>query len=301
MKRLVLFLGMVTLLAGCANTSTTTTLRSDGSYTRTIKFTVQKSMGEEASLDKVFKLPSGAQWKVKTTDDKDKIESVLTMEAKVGDAPLSDLQVKTKTGFQVVNSFAVTEPTPGQFEYKETFTWKGKPDKNPEESLAQMRASLKKLLPADTSDATITAIATDMRGDIWKLMFGPGDPMLLSLFTNPEFAAKKLGTAIGKSLASSLDKRVPTWGTEESRRAAVRKFVVELTADDLLKKPDPEKQSEQDDSNGPIPMYVCVKVPGKIVETNGEFDPISGDVYWALYPEAAQLGPVTLRVLCEAK
>jgi hypothetical protein len=44
-------------------------------------------------------------------------------------------------------------------------------------------------------------------------------------------------------------------------------------------------------------MTFRVTVPGRVIETNGEADPLTGEVFWALYPEAAALGEVKLRVV----
>ncbi len=45
-------------------------------------------------------------------------------------------------------------------------------------------------------------------------------------------------------------------------------------------------------------MFI-VKMPGRVVSSNGEVDDLSGEVYWALFPEAASLKNLVLTATCE--
>ncbi len=45
-------------------------------------------------------------------------------------------------------------------------------------------------------------------------------------------------------------------------------------------------------------MFI-VKSAGKVISSNGEVDDLTGEVYWALFPEAASLQPVTLTAIME--
>ena len=41
------------------------------------------------------------------------------------------------------------------------------------------------------------------------------------------------------------------------------------------------------------------KSPGKLISTNGEVDEFAAEIYWALFPEAASLQPVTLTAIVQ--
>ena len=45
-------------------------------------------------------------------------------------------------------------------------------------------------------------------------------------------------------------------------------------------------------------MFV-VKTQGKVISTNGEKDELTGEVYWALFPEAATLQPVVMTAVIQ--
>jgi hypothetical protein len=45
-------------------------------------------------------------------------------------------------------------------------------------------------------------------------------------------------------------------------------------------------------------MFI-VKIPGKVISSNGEVDELTGEVYWALFPQAAALKPVVLTAVVE--
>jgi hypothetical protein len=40
-------------------------------------------------------------------------------------------------------------------------------------------------------------------------------------------------------------------------------------------------------------------MPGRMVSHNGTLDDLTGEVYWALFPEAAVLKEITLTAVCE--
>jgi hypothetical protein len=42
-----------------------------------------------------------------------------------------------------------------------------------------------------------------------------------------------------------------------------------------------------------------VKSPGRVNSSNGEADELTGEVYWALFPEAASMKDVVLTAVCE--
>jgi hypothetical protein len=45
-------------------------------------------------------------------------------------------------------------------------------------------------------------------------------------------------------------------------------------------------------------MFV-LKVPGRVISSNGQVDELTGEVYWAMFPEAAVLKELTLTAICE--
>ena len=61
---------------------------------------------------------------------------------------------------------------------------------------------------------------------------------------------------------------------------------------------DPEMMMEGEESdNTTVSIASSVTGPGRLVETNGEYDLVSGEIFWTLYSPAAALGPVVLRAV----
>ena len=46
-------------------------------------------------------------------------------------------------------------------------------------------------------------------------------------------------------------------------------------------------------------IFISVRLPGRVVETNGIADSFAGDISWSFYPEAAAFGDLTLTATCD--
>ena len=85
----------------------------------------------------------------------------------------------------------------------------------------------------------------------------------------------------------------------QERRACVRKIIENIT-NGLTQKTnagaDPTKAGAKPDFGDAAltALTFSVKLPGKIVSTNGERDDFNREVYWSVYPQAAVLGDVEM-------
>jgi hypothetical protein len=129
-------------------------------------------------------------------------------------------------------------------------------------------------------------------------MFGPPEPMITALISNPEFAERKLKAKFGSAMDHVLEREMGAKLDKAARLDAIRKLIAKLDANDLMESEQGQKKEESSNSNF-VSMFASVKLPGRIVESNGETDEVTGEVYWSLMPDAAQLGDVTLRAVCE--
>ncbi len=104
-----------------------------------------------------------------------------------------------------------------------------------------------------------------------------------------------------------------TYGNQLSveRRHAIVRHLVDSQADflqnNMQKKaaagpPGLNGQGGDAGSSGDfVSMTFSVRLPGRIVETNGDADPITGDVYWVFYSPSVQAGDVVMRAVCETQ
>lgn len=290
---------------GCTRTSTDTVIANDGSWTRTVKLTIPKEAqmgGDKApTFEEFFVPPAGAGWKITKTTDKDSQILTAVRSAALGETIMKDIQVKEGGKITCVNQVKVTQIAPGRFEYLETIKYTG--DKKPEKakSVAEVMPIFKAALPAGTDEATINRIGEKFFIEVWHVIFGPSDPMLSMLVLHPDMAERRMKAAFGKAMDRVLAAELGDKMDKEARLKAIRQLVKELDSDKIIG-PEKDKQKEESSSGGNsslVSMFTSVKLPGKIVESNGETDEVSGEVFWGYYADAAVVGDVQLRAVCD--
>lgn len=287
------------VLTGCARTATETTVNNDGTWTRVVKLTVAKEpMGDAPpQIEKTFLVPVGEGWKFSKETKDDNLTLTGTRQLKIGEAPFGDITVKEKDGYKMRNEVSVKEIAPGRFEYRETFTWMGKKTDDAHDMKKEftdlVEKHFKDLLDADQR----TKVANAASKELWRHLFGPGDPMIMTIMSNPEYAVRKMKSRFITTLDALIAKELGEKLDKDKRRAALRAMIAEMDTSSVASPPkQPESESDQ---GGLISMCTSIKMPGHVVESNGEIDEVSGEVIWALYPEAAQQGPVSVYAICD--
>ena len=295
---------------GCAPRAiTSTTINANGSWARQVTFKQIKTEGakDEPKIEDSFILPVGNEWRaVKVTPGKNErvIAFHRTMqlgESAQGDVTMLDLKKKPVCS----NSVSVKQIAPGRFEYSETFHWKGAMPKDLGEIATKQLAELKMCLPPKlSSDSNAKDIALRMSKEFYVVMFGPNDPFinhLVSFVTATEALERKLLKKLATVFLKVLAEKFGSQLTLEERKEIVKKMVHSQVNQMNDKTQEKTSGKNEEGSNSPVSMFSSVKIPGKVVETNGEFDEFTGEVYWSFYPEAAAAGDFTLRVVCENK
>jgi hypothetical protein len=211
----------------------------------------------------------------------------------------------------LTNTVTIKQIAPGRLEYREVIKWNGKKPKEFVVPDAQLLKALREALPASlaSDDAALKKVAVSVQKDMWTLMFGPGDPLMtLALFHQDLFEFRlqqRLATVLDKSFTEAFGSRL----SAADRAATVGKFVNTLSEEGVSKMktsasagaggaPPPGEDSESD-SSMPIAMFFRVKLPGKVVATNGETNLATGEVVWAMYSMAPAGGDITLTAECE--
>lgn len=297
--RFALLLAVV-VSVGCARTSASTEVKEDGSWTRTVKLIIQKEdmMGQPSKFEDTFVLPTGAGWKTSRTVEKDNAVYTAIREAKLGETISKDIQIVEKGKVVAVNEVKVTQVAPGRFEYLETLTYLGSKKPLLDAPRKELLPVLNKHIP-EASQASLEAMADEFFAAVWRMIFGPSEPMLPSLMFAPELAERKLKAKFGKIVDGILVQHAPSMGANQ-RLEAVRAMVKELDAEKVVSGEKDKKKEESGGGNDSlVSMFTSVKLPGRIVESNGELDEVAGEVYWSFFPESAQVGDVVLRAVCE--
>jgi hypothetical protein len=283
-------------------------------------------------LEDVFTLPAGQGWKIerKATGEQPK-QDVLTAvkEIRAGDSISGDLTVKAgaKKGqaqARVVNLATVRSAGPGKWVYTETFHWQGVKPSIGKDMQPLFKASLKRALPPALATGQNAALfGQNLQSSMWSALFSPPEPLLLNFYDNlvpiPAFSdpeertsllTRRLGPVIDATLKQTFGSRL----TAEQRRQTALKLAREIaletsaaagTGDKMGgtagKSPGTDSATESFGGMYPVAISLIVKIPGKVIRTNGLVDDLSGEVYWTLYPQAALQHDVTLTAEFEAK
>lgn len=292
------------LLSGCARARVTTEIRPDGSFNRTVLLSgAEKKEGQMApSIDDTFLFPSGPGWKMTDGKEKSDVTKTFVRTVAAGGSLKGDLGVKaekTSTAPELMNEVTITRVGPKTFEYKETLRWTGPPPKEPlvkDEDLAGIKAALPKDL---ATDANARAVANRTAALVLPMMFGPNDLLLAVSLVHPDLAERRAHQRIGTVLLQALQDQFGDKMTADQRRQVASKLIESSFSSSRPSQPDPSGGGESKNSSGFTPITFIVRAPGKLVSSNGEFDELSGEVYWALFPEAASLKPIVLTATYE--
>jgi hypothetical protein len=293
---------VLVLLSGCARSRITTEIKPDGSWARTASFTGQmkkEGMQLGSTIEDTFVVPSGNTWK--SREDKKDEDHTLIFERvfAAGESLNGDLSIKGdgEGKLKLVNEARVTRAGPRRIEYRETLHWRGDPPDTAAikpENIAQIKAALPREL---ATDANAHALAEKAATLIVPLIFGPGDPLLAMGLVHPDLAERRAYQRIGTLLVTALQEQFGDRMQLAQRREVARKLI----SDAFSAKPTPPEPGGRSSSNksGLTPLMFIVKIPGRVVSTNGETDEFTGEIYWALFPEAASMKDVVLTAICE--
>lgn len=297
------------LLAGCSRIAVTTKVASDGSFTRKIRYAVKKpgegmTQSGPQTVEDAFRLPSGSNVTVNRHTDKDEIVAEVVETVPAGAAPLKDVVILSeKKAPNVESTVRVRKLANGDLEYVEHLHYTGAPDPNPMKIPDEVRALIKKNLPAKYQvTAIIDGVRDDLAINIIHAFFGPSQPIIWELLTNQDAAEKRLSSTLAPQLLSDLKSRMPDL-TDDQALSIARAIVGDLKLTDLAKEkanaaqPSPDPNAKKSDNSELTPMTFSVSAPGKIVESNGITDLLTGEVYWSLYSPSVQVRDVDLRVV----
>jgi hypothetical protein len=293
----VLILAGALLFSACSRARITTEIKGDN-WTRTVALSgpEKKEGAMVPSVEETFVLPKEG-WQ--SREGKKESEHTLTFERTLapGATLKGDLSIKgAEPGkLTLVNEVTVTRVAPHRFEYRETLRWTGPPPDSltmKPEDLARLKATLPKEV---ATDANARALGEKIAKLAIPLMFGPGDPLLALGIIHPDLAARRMSQRVGTVMLKGIEEQFGNKLQPAERRELARKLIESTIAQTKPSQPDPSKGPPKAD-NGPglIPLMFIFKSPGKVISTNGEVDELAAEIYWALFPEAASLQPVTL-------
>jgi hypothetical protein len=305
-------IAVLCLISGCARVATTTAIHADGSFTRKVVYTVSKmtGMGGPSAGDAkdkpedYFKLPvAGPGVKVVRTDGTNGPEVTVTREVAADSQGLQDITLWSEKGKPMATStVTVRKLSNGQIEYVELLHALTPNPKAQDYAIAELRARIKKSLPAEYQKTEIIdQLTKGVTANLLHALFGPPESNLAGLLANPDVTLRRVNATAFASNKLTFKEAIPAL-TEEQAAEMSRSLNNILNQDTLNASSAADQASkpkENSSGNEMNPLFFVVSFPGKIVSTNGIIDPVTGEVYWSLLAAALDLGDVQLRVLVQ--
>jgi hypothetical protein len=284
----------------------TTQIQSDGSWTRTVALTGQQrkdGLKVTPTLEDTFVIPAGNAWK--STEEAKDDNRTLTLERSLpaGATLEADVSIKgPETGkLRLVNHVSIKATGPHQLEYREALHWTGPPSKllgdiRPED-LARLKSHLPRSLATDANARALLDKVTELSVPV---LFGPGEPLLAIGLLHPDLALYRANQRIGAVLLKALEQQFGDKMQPAERRNVAKQLIQEALNSGKISQPDPPTATTPPgNSSGLTPLMFIVKPPGKVVSTNGEIDEFSGEIFWALFEEAATYQDVVMTAVLE--
>jgi hypothetical protein len=287
------------------------------------------------SVSEAFALPSGEGWKLTRQQTKDEKRVIAERTLPLGQSIENDIMVKEapkvtpppmpdadgKPGVKTTrlddppqtpktlssNTATVRQVSPGRLAYTETIHWTGEMPTNmhklDEKETALVRAALP---PALATDENVTFIAESFSREFYLALIGPPSPLmhrLPMLMSAPEVFGRLVSRRIGGALLASLEKKFGDRLTVAQRRRIAAQLIERMTDEIRASGPSQASDAHGADANqnsSGASIFLSVKLPGRVVETNGIADAFNGDISWSFYPEAAAFGDITLTATCDS-
>jgi hypothetical protein len=303
MRRLLpLLMPLIAFAAGCAQTESVSVVAADGTVQRKVSVTIDNSSnpmaGEENVLkpSTLIKFNAAAGWKSEEKKG-EKGQDILTgaRTIKPGESLESEFTLSDGSEGSLASCAAKAEKTAdGLIVYTETWTWKGeiKESGTPIEKLQSVIDE--KLSPWGVSESDRKTIAASVRRKSWRALFGPGDPLLGILLTNPNQGVRKLNNIVAEAFLQAME---PISGKSHAEKVAVVKEMVNGLDTTGMTAPEPPAGEAEPNSDMMVSILSRVKGPGQVVDHNGEMDILEDEVFWSMYLEASMVEPVVLKAV----
>jgi hypothetical protein len=309
-----ILLAAALLLSGCSHARITTRIQADGSWKRTIVLTgQQKTSGIQPmpTLEDTFVVPTGDGWK--SSEESKDGNRTLTLERTLaaGAALQGDVSIKSSESIKgkasepgklrLVNQVTVQAAGPHRWEYRETLHRAGPPSKLLDDIHPEDLARLKSLLPQPlATDANARALVDKVAELGVPVLFGPGDPLLALGLLHPDLALYRANQRMGAVVMQALEQQFGDKMQPAERREIARQLIQATFSTAKISQPDPTAaMANPINSPGLTPLMFVVEPPGKVVSTNGEIDEFTGEIFWALFEEAASYRDVVLTAVLE--
>ena len=296
------------MLVGCASSSATSTVNVDGSWSRTLKLTENSSLSlgddQKAGQTKpsVFSMPSGSEWS--RTEEVKPESKVVTLKRSFGpgEGPITDIILREKETTKLKNFVMVRKLEGNKLEYYEKIVFLTPNGEKQQKDMADFINEMKKAMPTGkATDDDYKALAKKSGIALVRMLVGPDDHLFGTMILNPDGAVRRLRSKFGMTESKILAEQMGDRMTQTERDEVVKKMMKSFDNSTMLgsKKPGSSPDQSSQSAGDLIGMSVSVSLPGKILETNGEIDTFTGEVFWDFASASAEGDVLELRAICQ--
>ncbi len=310
MKRAILIALCGAAVAGCATVSTETTINEDGSFERRVAVSIMSQEGlpgaESADPADMVRFNDADAWNTVSSKKDDSMVLTASRSFSAGTGSVSQYTL-VKDGNQFLECVvSVVKRPDGLIEYTETYTWTGDSQDGPVQFGEMSGVFTEHLAPLGADDAAVEEVMRDTVSRLWPQLFGPDDTLMIQAITGMQLVVRKLRRAMGAALYAAVIEKL---GASDAAVVAVRAIMAEVLMDDIFDTSTPdmadplqtepvvEGEDDESDDGDMVGLSTAVRGPGTLVETNGDYDLIAGEVIWTFYAQAAIMRPVILKAV----
>ena len=249
----------------------------------------------------IFAMP-GPDWnKSEEIKESEKI-TTLKRSFDAGEDPVTDIIIREK-GTTKLKNYVMVRKLPGnRLEYYEKIVSITPNNEKQEKDMGDFISELKKAMPDGVgTDADYQAISKKTNVSISRMFFGPDGHLFGTLILNPDGALRRLRSKLGVIESKILAEQFGDRMTQGQRDDVVRKLLTSFDNSKVMSNAKPSASPEQSSQSQAdmVGMSVSVRLPGKVIESNGEIDSFTGEVFWDFASNSAEPEVLELRAVCQ--
>lgn len=314
LKRAPLWILAGLIVSGCGEVGSDSVVHADGSFDRTVTLSLPSMDmmpgAEPTDPGERLRFNQEDMWDVSVGDDDGAVTLTATRSFAAGEQIDHDFELLSGDEPFLRCSVNVRTLSNGYIEYTETYEWIGQYPDPPELNSDELEEIGEHLQAIGGTEEDALAVGTELTKAMWRVVFGPTEPLMPAFILSMRSAEKKLMKRAGEELLRILEERFASRASSAERLSVARAIMNESdvietfgegvpTGDPGEIEAEMMEGDEADDTT--VSIAASVRGPGRLVETNGEYDSVSGEVFWSMYSPAAALGPVVLRAVFDPK
>ncbi|MCB0826759.1 MAG: hypothetical protein KDC26_11265 [Armatimonadetes bacterium] len=295
---LLAFLVIFAIMTGCTQVESRSIVDKNGGVEKTVVVTIDQGMappGSEPQKPSDVVQFVGEGWSVQTKTEQTRMILSATKKLAPGAMSGGGITLMSK-GKKLVTLTPATEVSESGVTYRETLKWVGESRQSElNEGMAnaqkQIASALKSYNPKPDE---IDAIAKEATLELWRIVYGPSDPIFPIFLTQPIKGEREMKIKLYEFFAKRFEEKPLGAMKAEDAKTAARQIVRQLTSQELMQGSATEADPGQAQDRELISISISVTGPGEVMKHNGNYDPVEDRLTWDMFSDAAAHQEISL-------